>query len=199
MPFVNFRKKFRFFSFRQNFDFRTFPRWLSIRGTKIFLRDIQKIFCFKILTLVLLDGFLDGFSKFWFFIGEICILIWVFWVIFENYSMRMLSIHGNDFIARWAYAEPISSHAEHTRNEFSHMLSVLWNFDSFYMDIWTHAEQPQKQFHRTLSIRGNDFIASWAYAETISSHTEHTGKRFHRTLSIRGNDFIARWAYGELR
>ncbi len=46
MPFVNFRKKFRFFSFNfcQNFDVRTFPRWLSIRGTKFFFRDIQKNF-----------------------------------------------------------------------------------------------------------------------------------------------------------
>ena len=125
MPFVNFRKKFRFFSFdfRQNFDVRTFPRWLSIRGTKFCLRDIQKNFFFKIFTLVLLDRFLNGFSKFGFFIGEICILIRDFWVIFENYSMRMLSIHGNDFIACWAYAEPISSHAEHTRNEFPRMLS----------------------------------------------------------------------------
>ncbi len=41
-----FLKKFRFFSFdfRQNFDVRTFPRWLSIRGSKFFLRDIKKIF-----------------------------------------------------------------------------------------------------------------------------------------------------------
>jgi hypothetical protein len=48
MPFINFRKKFRFFSFdfRQNFDVRTFPRWLSIRETNFFLRDIQKIFFF---------------------------------------------------------------------------------------------------------------------------------------------------------
>jgi hypothetical protein len=77
MPFVNFRKKFRYFSFdfRQNFDVRTFPRGLSIRGTKFFLRDIQKIFFFKIFTLVLLDRSLDGYSKFGFFIGEICILI----------------------------------------------------------------------------------------------------------------------------
>jgi hypothetical protein len=76
MPFVNFRKKFRFFSFdfRQNFDVRTFSWWLSIRGTKFFLRDIPKIF-FQIFTLVLLDRFLDGFSKYGFFIGEICILI----------------------------------------------------------------------------------------------------------------------------
>ncbi len=45
-PFVNFRKKFHFFSFdfRQNFDVRTFPWWLSIRGTKFLLRDIQKNF-----------------------------------------------------------------------------------------------------------------------------------------------------------
>jgi hypothetical protein len=48
MPFVNVRKKFRFFSFdfRQNFDVRTFPRWLSIRGTQFFFRDIQKNFFF---------------------------------------------------------------------------------------------------------------------------------------------------------
>ncbi len=65
MPFVNFRKTFCFFSvdFRQNFDVRTFPRWLSIRGTKFFLRDIQKNFFFKIFTLVLSDRFLD-FSEF---------------------------------------------------------------------------------------------------------------------------------------
>jgi hypothetical protein len=66
MPLVNFRKEFRLFSFdfRQNFEVRTFKRRLSIRGTKFFLRDIQKKFFFKIFTMVLLDGFLDGFSKF---------------------------------------------------------------------------------------------------------------------------------------
>jgi hypothetical protein len=48
MPFVNFWKKFRFFSFdfRQSFDVR-FPRWLSILGTKFFLRDIQNFFSSK--------------------------------------------------------------------------------------------------------------------------------------------------------
>jgi hypothetical protein len=90
---------------------------------QIFFERYLKKFFFKIFTLVLLDRFLNGFSKFGFFIGKICILIRDFWVIFENYSMRMLSIRGNDFIACWAYAEPISSHAEHTRNEFSRMLS----------------------------------------------------------------------------
>ena len=125
MPLVNFRKKFRLvsFDFRQNFEVRTFTPWLSIRGTKLFLRDIQKFFFFKIFTLVLLDGFLDCFWKFRLFIVKICILIWYFWVFFENYSMRMLSIRGNHFIVRWAYAEPISSHPEHTRNEFPRMLS----------------------------------------------------------------------------
>ena len=49
--------------------------------------------------MVLLDRFLDGLSKFLFFIVEICILIRDFCVIFENYSMRMLSIRGTDFIA----------------------------------------------------------------------------------------------------
>jgi hypothetical protein len=52
-------------------------------------------------TWVLLDGFLSGFLKIRFFIVEICILIRDFWVIIENYSMRMLSIRGNDFIAHW--------------------------------------------------------------------------------------------------
>ncbi len=73
-------------------------------------------------TLVLSDEFLDGFSKF-IFLFKICILIWYFWVIFENYSMRMLSIRGNNFIAHWAYEEMISSHTEHMPNELSRMLS----------------------------------------------------------------------------
>ena len=143
MPFVNCRKFFCFFSFdfRQNFDVRTFPRWLSIRGTKFFLRDIPKIFFLKIFTLVPLDRFLDGFSKFGFFIGEICILIRDFWVIFENYSMRMLSIRGNDFIAWWAYVERISAHAQ-----------PAVKCEHFYM-----------------------YNPCWAYAERILSHTEHTG------------------------
>ena len=129
MPLVNFRKKFCLFSFdfRQNFEVRTFSRWLSIRRTKFFWRDIQKFFFFKIFTMVLLDGFLDGFSKFWFFIVEICILIRDFWVIFENYCMRMLSIRGNNFIAHWAYGELISSQAEHTGNRFHRMLSMRGN------------------------------------------------------------------------
>ncbi len=138
-----------------------------------FFWEIPQNFFFKIFTLVLLDRFLDGFSKFWLFIGEIFILNGDFWVIFENYSMHMLSIHGNDFIACWAYLEPISSHAEHTRNEFPRMLSgKMWTF--------LHVQS-------MLSIRGTNFIAHWAYGELISSHGEHTGNRFYRMLSMRGN------------
>ncbi len=169
MPFINFRKKICFFSFdfRQNFDVRTFSRWLSIRGTKFF--------SFKIFTLVLLDGFLDGFWKFLLFKVKICILIWYFWVFFENYRMRklrMLSIRENDFIACWAYAEPISLHTEHTRNEFPRMLSQRVKCEQFL-----HVQS-------MLSIRGTNFIAHWTYEERISSHAEHTRNRFHRMLSM---------------
>ena len=167
MPFLNFR--FFSFDFRQNFDVRTFPRWLSnsIRGTKLFFRDIQKFFFFKIFTLVLLDRFLDGFSKFRFFKGEICILIRDLWVIFENYSMHMLSIRGNDFIACWAYA-----------NRFHRMLSIRGtNFRACSASgkMWTFLHVKYM-----LSIRGTNFITHWACGELISSHAEHTGNRFHR-------------------
>ncbi len=142
---------------------------------QIFFRDIQKI-CFKIFTLVLLDGFLNGFSKFGFFLVEICILIRDFWAIFVNYSMRMLSM-------RWT--------------NFSVCSASVQIFASCYMALWTHAEHTRKWFHRLLSIRGNDFNAPWAYVEMISTYPEHTRKLFHRRLSIRGNDFNVSWTYAE--
>ncbi len=107
--------------------------------------------------------------------SQICILIWYFWVFFENYSVRMLNMRGNDFIACRAYAEPISSHTEHTRNEFPRMLNQRLNVNSFYM-----------------------YNPCWAYVERILSHTEHTRNEFHRMLSICGTDFIACWAYVEM-
>ncbi len=124
--------------------------------TKFFWRDIQKVF-FKMFTWVLLDGFLNGF-----------------WVIFEKYSMHILSKSGNDFIAHWAYEETISSHTEHTPNEFSGMFSQRKNDNSFYM--YRNAEHMGKWFYHTLSIQEYDFNAGWAYEEMISSLTEHTGK-----------------------
>ncbi len=108
------------------------------------------------------------------FIVDIRILIRDFWVIFKNYSMRMLSIRGNDFIAHWAYEEMILSHTEHTPNEFLRMFSQRKNVNSFYM--YSYAEHTGKWYYRTLSIRGNDFIAPWAYKEIMLSHPEHRRK-----------------------
>ncbi len=116
MPFVNFRKNFDSFPliFARISMFQHFRSDWAYAEPNFFWEITKNIFFFKIFTLVLLGGFLDGFSKFWFFIGENSILIRDFWVIFENYSMRMLSICGNDFIACWA---------KHTRNAFPRMLS----------------------------------------------------------------------------
>ncbi len=130
-----------------------------------FFYDIPKKFFFKIFTLVLLDRFLGSFSKFGFFIGEICILIRDFWVIFENYSMRMLSMRGNDFTACWAYEEQISAHAQ-----------PAVKCEHFYMYITIHAENTRNKFYRTLSIWGTNFIACWACWEPNSSHAEHARK-----------------------
>ncbi len=77
--------------------------------------------------------------------------------------MRMLSIRGNDFITCWAYAELISSHAEHTRNEFRACSA------SGKMWAYLHVQS-------MLSIRGTNFIAHRAYGELISLHAEHAQK-----------------------
>ncbi len=129
-------------------------------------------------TLVLVDEFLDRFSKFRFFIVRNLHFNLVF----------LLSMHGNVFIAHWAYEERISSHTEHTPNEFSRMLSQRSNFDSFYIRI--HAKHKRKRFHRMVSICGNDFIAHWAYSETISSHAEHTPSQYNATNCLEKEDGI---------
>ncbi len=102
MPLVNFRKKFRFFFLRFSPEFRGSNIFAVTEQTRnqIYLERYPKNFFPKSsLGSCNLDGFLNGFSKFGFFVVEVCILIWDFRVIFENYSMRMLSIRGNDFIA----------------------------------------------------------------------------------------------------
>ncbi len=134
MPFVNFRKKISllFLRFSPEFWCSNISAVTEHTGNQIFCeRYLKKVF-FKIFTLVLLDRFLDGFSKFGFFIGEICILIRDFWVIFENYSMHnlhMLSIHGNDFITCWAYKEQISAHAQPAvKGEHFYMYNPCWAY-----------------------------------------------------------------------
>ncbi len=144
--------RFQFFSFDfcQNFDVRTLPRWLSILKIKFYWWAIKNFFSKNFHF-----GLIRWVPRRRLFIVKICILIWYFPVIFENYSMHMLSIRilrfyrtliirGNNFIAHraneerifayaqpavkceqflhvhscWSYAEQISSHIEHTRNEF---------------------------------------------------------------------------------
>ncbi len=162
MPLVNFRKKFWFlsFDFRQNFEVRTFSR------NQILFKRYPKNFFSQNVHLGPIRWVPKWFSKFGFFIVEICILIWDFGVIFKNYSMRMLSICGNNFIAHWAYEETISSHTEHPPNEFSRMLSASGKFLTV-ITCTIYAEHTGKWFYRTLSIRGNDLNAGWAYEEMI--------------------------------
>ncbi len=80
-------------------------------------------------------------------------------------------------------------------------LLLLSNFRKLYH---AHAERRGKHFYHTLSKRGNDFIAHWAYAERIFAYAQpagnagHMRKWFHRTLIIRGNDINAGWAYAEM-
>jgi len=112
----------------------------------------------------------------------------LFFKIFKNYSMRTVSIRGDDFIAHWTYKETISSHTERTPNKFSHMLSQRKNVNSFY--IYIYAEHTGKWFYCTLSIQGNDLNAGWAYAVMISSLTEHTRKCLKvKYLGRNGYDF----------
>jgi hypothetical protein len=79
----------------------------------------------------------------------------VFRIIFENYSMCMLSIRGHDFIAHWANEEWIFANPQPgvKCEQFLHVHCISM-----------------------LSICGTNFIAHWAYVERILSHTEHTRK-----------------------
>ncbi len=123
--------------------------------------------------MVLLDGFLNGFSKFRFFIVVQFNLGFLsnFRKLLHAHSehtrkrfYRTLSIRGNDFIAHWAYEERIFAHA-----------------------------QPAVKCEQFLHIN-----PWWAYAERMSSLAEHTRNKFYRWLSIRGMDFIAGWAHAEM-
>ncbi len=132
----------------------------------IFCYEVSEIFFHIMFTLILLNGF----SKFQLFIVENGILIRVFGVLYENYSMRWLSIHGNNLyenysmrwlsiqgnnlIACWAYAETIA-HWVYAERIFA-SAQPAFKFDSFYM---VHGTWTSK---RMLSQRENDFIAGWA-------------------------------------
>ncbi len=135
MPFVNFAR-------------------ISTEHTRkqIFLMSYSKIF-FQNLHFgpITVDGFLDDFWKFRFFIVKICILIWYCWVFFENYSMCVC----------WAYAEPISSHTE---ERISAHAQPAVRCEQFYMynPCWAYAERILSHTEHTW----NEFF----------SHAEHTRK-----------------------
>ncbi len=124
-------------------------------------------------TWVLLHGFLNGSSKFGFFIVEICILIWDFLVTFKNDCMFMLSIRRNDFIAHWARKRlhrTLSIRQTNFRvcSASGKMLTVFtWTaMLSIREMILSHPEHTRKWFKRWLNI----------YEELISSLTEHRRK-----------------------
>jgi hypothetical protein len=66
MPLVNFRKKISLSFLRFSPEFRSSNIYAVTEHTlnQIFFERYQKKFFFKIFTMVLLDGLLDGFSKF---------------------------------------------------------------------------------------------------------------------------------------
>ncbi len=174
VAFVNFWKFFWFFSF----DFARISMFEHFRDDWAYAEpnyfgELSKIFFLQNVHFGPIRWVPWWFLKFWLIIVQICILIGYFWVTFDNYSMRMLSIRGNNFIAHWAYKERISSHTESTSNEFSRMLNQQQNINSFYSYI--HAEHARKRFHHTLSI-WYDLNAGWAYVEMIWSHPEYMRK-----------------------
>jgi hypothetical protein len=162
MPLVNFRKKVRFFFLRFSPEFRIFAVTEHTRN-QTFLDRYPKNFFLQNAHLGLIRWIPNGFSKFRFFIVEIFILIWDFWSIFENLAC-----------ACWAYAESILPHTEHTRKRFHRTLSMRrTNFR-----VCSASGKMLTVFTCTsiLRIRGNDFIAPWAYEEMILPHPEHARK-----------------------
>ena len=85
----------------------------------------------------------------------------------RNRFYRMLSIRGTDFIARWAYEERISAHAQPAvKCELFYMYNLCWAYEE---RILSHTEHTRNEFYRMLSILGTDFIACWACAEMFKS------------------------------
>ncbi len=135
-------------------EVRTFSRWLSIRGTKFFWRDIQIIF-FQKVHCGPIRWVPKRFFKILIFFSRNLHFNLGFWVISKIIAC-----------ACWAYAETILSHTEHTRNEFSHAQPAV--------KVFTYKSM--------LSIRGTNFIAGWAYAEMFKSRISRPNRiRFSKT------------------
>ncbi len=99
------------------------------------------------------------------------------------YSMCMLSIRGNDFIAHWADEERIFAHAQPAVKceQFLHV-NLCW---AYAERISSLAEHTRNGFHRWLSIRGGieyDFQKSrvtgpWDHKVSVSA------KKFNKKIS----------------
>ncbi len=162
MPLVNLRKIFLLLFLRFSPEFRSSNIFAVTEHTRnpIFMERYPKNFFSKKFTVVLLDGFLNGFSNFRFFcrnlhfnLGFLSNFQKLLHAHAENMWKRFyhtLSIRGNDFFSHWAYEERIFAHAQPAVKVFT--------------------------YKSMLSIRGTNFITGWAYANG-----------FHRWLSIRGN------------
>ncbi len=87
-------------------------------------------------------------------------------------AMKFLQFLYGHLNACWAYTETISSHAEHTRNQYNATNCLDGMGDG------RQGKQRLKIGEREQETRNSDV--------RISSHTEHSRKQFHRMLSIRG-------------
>ncbi len=111
------------------------------------------------------------------------IIAWACWAYMETIH-RTLSIRGNDIIAHWAYEEQIFANAQPAVKceQFLHVQFVhpCWAYTE---QISSHTEHTQNEFHCTLSIRGMDFIARWAYKEIFKSQIYRPNQlRFSKNL-----------------
>jgi hypothetical protein len=133
-----------------------------------------------------------------------------------------LKVHKHEIILNvfWFISKPymLSELSENFFLQNFHFGPIRWAPRRFFkisiifgQNLHAHAQHTWKRFYCTLRIRGNDFIAHWAYVEGISRmlsqqkqflhvhvHVKHTEKWFYRTLSIWGNDLNAGWAYMEM-
>ena len=100
-----FSKKITLLFLRFSPEFRSSNIFAVTEHTRnqIFLERYPKIFFLQNVHLGPIRWVPKRFFKIWILYSRNLHLIWDFWVIFKNYSMRMLSIRGNDFIACWAY------------------------------------------------------------------------------------------------
>ncbi len=176
MPFVIFEKNFASFpSISPEFQSSNIFAVIEHTRNQIFL-ERYPIFFLNV-HLGPIRWVPKQFFKIWIFYSKNFLLIWDFWVIskiiacacacwvYAETIYRTLSIQGYDFIAHWARS--IRRTNFRVCSASGKMLTVLhvqlcWAYGEM---ILSHTEHTRKWFKRWLNIRGNDFIADWAYAE----------------------------------